>query len=109
MSRHQIAIRLLFTLLFLPITAICNVLIVLTTLFQFALLFITLKHSEPVRAFANRVISYALPGVALHLPQQQPAALSLCRVPGGPGAPGGGSQVRGLQLREKGRIATQLP
>jgi Domain of unknown function (DUF4389) len=58
-SRGQIFIRLLFTLLFLPIYGICNALIVLTTVFQFALLFITLKHSEPVRAFANRVISYA--------------------------------------------------
>lgn len=58
-SRGQIAIRLLFTLLFLPIYGICNALIVLTTLFQFVMLFITLKHSEPVRTFANRVISYA--------------------------------------------------
>lgn len=57
-SRSQIANRLLFTLLFLPITSICNVLVVLATLFQFTLLFITLKHSEPLRAFANRVISF---------------------------------------------------
>ena len=42
----------------MPITAICNLLIVLTTLFQFLLLFITLKHAELLRAFANRVISY---------------------------------------------------
>jgi hypothetical protein len=58
-SRNQIAIRLLYTILFVPIYAICNALVVLTTVFQFALLFITLKHSEPVRSFANRVISYA--------------------------------------------------
>jgi len=58
LSRSQIACRLAFTLLILPITAICNLLIVLTTLFQFLLLLITLKHSEPLRAFANRVISY---------------------------------------------------
>ena len=58
-SRGRIGIRLLFTLLFLPIYGICNALVVLTTVFQFGLLFITLKHSEPVRAFANRVISYA--------------------------------------------------
>lgn len=57
--RSQIAIRLLFTILFLPIYGICNALIVLTTLFQFVLLFITQKHSEPVRTFANRVISFA--------------------------------------------------
>lgn len=58
LSRHQIVCRLLFTLLILPITAICNLLIVLTFLFQFLLLIITLKHSDPLRAFANRVIAY---------------------------------------------------
>ena len=58
-SRNQIAIRLLYTILFLPIYGICNALVVVTTVFQFALLFITLKHSEPVRSFANRVVTYA--------------------------------------------------
>ena len=58
-ARSQIAIRLLLTILFIPIYGICNALVVVTTVFQFAMLFITLKHSEPVRAFANRVISYA--------------------------------------------------
>ncbi len=58
-SRQQIAIRLVYTIIFLPIYAICNMLVVLTTLFQFALLFITFKHSEPVRVFANRVVSLA--------------------------------------------------
>lgn len=58
-SRSEIANRLLFTLLFLPITSICNALVVLATLFQFLLLFITLKPSEPLRAFTNRVISFA--------------------------------------------------
>ncbi len=58
-SRRQIAIRLLYTVIFLPIYGICNALVVLTTVFQFALLFITQKHSEPVRSFANRVVSYA--------------------------------------------------
>jgi hypothetical protein len=56
--RNRIAIRLLYTLLFPPIYGICNFLVLLTTLFQFALLLITLQHSEPVRSFANRVISY---------------------------------------------------
>ena len=58
-SRGQIAIRLLFTILFLPIYGICNAVVVLTTLFQFAMLFITQQHSQPLRAFANRVVSYA--------------------------------------------------
>jgi hypothetical protein len=57
-SRKQIAIRLLYTLLFLPIYEICNSLVLLATLFQFALLPITLKHSEPLRTFANRIVSY---------------------------------------------------
>ncbi|MGC2693727.1 MAG: DUF4389 domain-containing protein, partial [Desulfobaccales bacterium] len=56
--RERFAIRLSYTLLFPPIYGICNLLVLLTTLFQFALLLITLKHSEPVRSFANRVISY---------------------------------------------------
>ncbi len=58
-ARNQIFIRLLFTILFLPIYGICNALVVLTTIFQFALLFITGQHSEPVRTFANHVVSYA--------------------------------------------------
>ncbi len=58
-SRSQIAIRLLYTILFLPIYGLCNFLVVITTIFQFALLFITSKHSEPVRTFANRVVTYA--------------------------------------------------
>ena len=57
-TRGQIALRLLITLLFLPINGIVNATIVLTTLFQYAYLLITLQHSEPVRAFANKVIGY---------------------------------------------------
>src|SRR4030042_1499316 len=57
-TRKQIAIRLLITLLFLPINGIVNATIVLTTLFQYVYLLITLQHSEPVRAFANKVIGY---------------------------------------------------
>ncbi len=58
-SRRQIAIRLLYTIIFLPIYAVCNMLVVLATLFQFALLFITFKHSEPLRRCANRVVTLA--------------------------------------------------
>jgi len=57
--RNQVVTRLLYTLLFVPIYGICNALIMLTTVFQFGLLLITQRHSEPVRTFANRVISYA--------------------------------------------------
>jgi hypothetical protein len=59
LSRTQIAIRLLYTVVFVAIFGILKFLIIVTTVFQFALMFITLKHSEPVRHFANRVISYA--------------------------------------------------
>ena len=57
-TRGQIAMRLLITVLFLPINGIVNATIVLTTLFQYVYLFITLQHSEPVRTFANKVIGY---------------------------------------------------
>jgi len=57
-TRGQIATRLLITVLFLPINGIVNATIVLTTLFQYVYLLITLQHSEPVRAFANKVIGY---------------------------------------------------
>ncbi len=57
-SRNQIVIRLLYTLLFPPIYGLCNLLVILSTLFQFALLAVTLHYSEPLRSFANRVISY---------------------------------------------------
>ncbi len=59
LSRRQIGIRLLYTIIFLPIYAICNIIVVLATLFQFALLFITQQHSEPLRVFANRVVTLA--------------------------------------------------
>lgn len=58
-TRTQIAIRLLYTLLFAAIFCILKALILITTLFQFVYLFITLKHSDPVRQFANKVIAYA--------------------------------------------------
>jgi hypothetical protein len=57
-TRGQIAERLLITLLFLPISGIVNAIIVLATLFQYILLLITLKHSEPLRVFANKVTAY---------------------------------------------------
>lgn len=57
-TRSQIATRLLITVLFLPINGIVNATIVLTTLFQYVYLFITLQHSEPVRVFANKVIGF---------------------------------------------------
>jgi hypothetical protein len=58
LTRSQIALRLLLTVLFLPINGLVNATIVLTTLFQYIYLLITLQHSEPVRAFANKVIGF---------------------------------------------------
>ena len=58
-TRGQIALRLLYTLLFVAVFCILKAIIYLTTLFQFVYLFITLQHSEPVRAFANKVTTYA--------------------------------------------------
>jgi hypothetical protein len=58
-TRSQILTRLLFTLLFAAIFCVLKFLILVTTLFQFAYLLVALKHSEPVRAFANKLISYA--------------------------------------------------
>lgn len=58
-NRTQIAVRLLYTLLFLAVFCILKAIILLTALFQFIHLFITLKPNEPVRTFANKVIAYA--------------------------------------------------
>ncbi len=58
-TRTQIVVRLVYTLLFLAIFCILKAIILLTTLFQFISLFVTLKHSEPVRTFANKVVTYA--------------------------------------------------
>ncbi|HEX9883078.1 MAG TPA: DUF4389 domain-containing protein [Desulfobaccales bacterium] len=58
-SRAQIAIRLLYTVFFMAVFCILKAIILLTTAFQFVCLFITLKPSEPVRRFANQVVTYA--------------------------------------------------
>jgi hypothetical protein len=57
-TRSQVVTRLLITILFLPINGIVNATIVLTTLFQYVYLLITMQHSEPLRVFANKVIAY---------------------------------------------------
>jgi hypothetical protein len=58
-TRAQIAIRLLYTVLYLAVFCILKAIILLTTLFQFVYLFITLNHSEPTREFVNKVVTYA--------------------------------------------------
>lgn len=58
-TRGQIALRLLYTLLFVLVFGILKSIVCLITLFQYVYLFITLQPNEPVRIFANKVISYA--------------------------------------------------
>lgn len=58
-SRKQIAIRFLFTILFVIVFEILKTIIQVTVIFQYIYLFITKKHSEPVRNFANKVSTYA--------------------------------------------------
>jgi Domain of unknown function (DUF4389) len=58
-TRAQIALRLLYTLLYVAIYCILKAIILLTTVFQFVYLFLTLKHSEPTRVFVNKVVTYA--------------------------------------------------
>ncbi|MBM4274263.1 MAG: DUF4389 domain-containing protein [Deltaproteobacteria bacterium] len=57
--RKNIAIRLLFTLLFVLILGMTKCLIYLTVIFQYVYLLVTLEPSEPVRGFANRLAAYA--------------------------------------------------
>jgi hypothetical protein len=57
--RKSIAIRLLYTLLFLIIFELLKLILLLSTLFQFMYLFLTGKYSEPLRHFCNRLSSYA--------------------------------------------------
>ncbi len=59
LTRKDIAMRLLFTLLFAIILGMVKCLIYLTVVFQYAYLLIALKHSDPVRGFANRLAAFA--------------------------------------------------
>ena len=57
-SRKNIAIRLLYTLLFSIAFGILHMLINLSIVFQYILLFITGSASEPVRRFTNQLAAY---------------------------------------------------
>jgi predicted membrane protein len=57
-SRKQIAIRFLFTILFLIVFEIIKTIIQVAVLFQYVYLFITKKPNEPVRTFSNKVTTY---------------------------------------------------
>lgn len=55
LPRKKIAIRLLYTLLFLVIFEVLKVIVQLSVLFQYIYLFIVKEHNEPVRRFSNKV------------------------------------------------------
>ena len=57
-SRKQVAIRLLYTLLYVAIFELVKTIVLLITLFEYFILLITLRHSEPARTFANKVATY---------------------------------------------------
>lgn len=57
-TRKQIAIRLLYTLLYVAIFEVVKTVILLITLFEYFFLLLTLQHNQPARAFANRVATY---------------------------------------------------
>jgi len=57
-SRQQVAIRLLYTLLYVAIFEVVKTIILLITLFEYFFLLVTLRHNEPARSFANQVAAY---------------------------------------------------
>jgi hypothetical protein len=57
-SRAQVAIRLLYTLLYLAIFEVVKTIILLITLFEYFFLLVTLRHNEPARGLANKVATY---------------------------------------------------
>jgi hypothetical protein len=57
-SRKQVAIRLLYTLLYVAIFELVKTVVLLITLFEYFILLITLRHNEPARTFANQVATY---------------------------------------------------
>ncbi|MGB8991942.1 MAG: DUF4389 domain-containing protein [Desulfobaccales bacterium] len=58
LSRKQIAIRLLYTILYVAIFEVVKTIILLITIFEYFFLLITLRHNEPARTFANKVAAY---------------------------------------------------
>lgn len=57
-SRKQVAIRLLYTLLYVAIFEVVKTVVLLITIFEYFFLLITLKHNEPARSFANKAATY---------------------------------------------------
>ena len=57
-SRKQIGIRLLYTILFLVILGIVMVIVKVVVVFQFIYFFSTRKPNEAVRQFSNKISTY---------------------------------------------------
>jgi hypothetical protein len=57
-SRKQVAIRLLYTLLYVAIFEVVKTIVLLITIFEYFFLLVTLRHNEPARTFANKVATY---------------------------------------------------
>lgn len=57
-SGKQIAIRLLYTILFLVILGIVLLIVKVVIIFQFIYLFSTRKSNESVRQFSNKISTY---------------------------------------------------
>jgi len=57
-TRQQVAIRLLYTLLYMAIFELVKTIVILISLFEYFFLLVTLQHNEPARAFANQVAAY---------------------------------------------------
>ena len=57
--RKQIAIRFLYTLLYLIVLEVIKVVVQVSVILQFVYLLITQKHSEPLRNFSNKLAAYA--------------------------------------------------
>jgi len=58
-TRKQIAMRLLYTVLFLIVFEVLKLIIQVTVLFQYVYLLITKDYSKPLRAFSDRLAAYA--------------------------------------------------
>jgi len=58
LSRKRIAIRLLYTILYVAIFEVVKTIILLITVFEYFFLLITLRHNEPARTFANQAATY---------------------------------------------------
>ncbi len=59
LDRKRIAIRLLYTILYLVVLEILKLIIQVVVLFQYVYLLITARPNDPVRRFGNKVSTYA--------------------------------------------------